>query len=51
MYPLVEHYFPGVDSDELTDDELVEYYAKALWLEDRQINNMAAAISRAFAGE
>ncbi len=51
MFVLIEHYFPGVNVEDLDDDELVEYYAKALWLEERNAERLARAMNKGFWGE
>ena len=37
--------------EELEDEELVEYYDKALWLEERNAKRLARAVNKGFWGE
>ena len=50
MEILIRHYF-DVDLESLPDDEFYRLYAEALWMEEREINRMAAAIAKAFGAE
>ncbi|WP_127488472.1 hypothetical protein [Paenibacillus ehimensis] len=47
---LIRKYFPEAP-DNLELEEFSEYYAKALWYEDREIKIHAAAIAMAFGGD
>jgi len=46
---LIRHYLHADPAQDL--DELMEQYAEALFIEERQTQVMAAAISKAFGGK
>lgn len=50
MEILINHYF-DVDLDRLTDEDFYQLYAEALWMEEREIDRMVAAIAKAFGVE
>jgi hypothetical protein len=50
MEILIRNYF-DVDMGSLPDKEFYQLYAEALWMEEREINRMAAAIAKAFGAE
>jgi len=50
MEVLISHYF-DLDLASLPDNEFYQCYAEALWMEEREINRMAAAIAKAFGAE
>jgi hypothetical protein len=49
MQLLVRHYLREEPAQEM--DDLIEQYAEALFLEERQIEAQAAAIAKAFGGK
>lgn len=48
---LVAHYFPFVSTEGLTQEEFSEWFAKALWLEERNFELFKAAIVSALGGK
>lgn len=49
MEALIRHYLAVSPAEDL--DTLLEQYAAALWIEERQMAVMTAAVSKGFAGK